>query len=150
MLISYPVYYQGEIVMSKAGTSYAVLENPSLFEDCIASIMGLTKDGLLVWRKSQNNPNRFMSYPSSKIKTTEDFELRVGRRLAGATIGYPVEANNDNRYLWFRLTDGTGEQHYVEYPDAPTNELKTLVQELYATAKSECGKGAVTSLPLHG
>ena len=91
-----------------------------------------------------------MSYPSSEIKTTEDFELRVGRRLAGATVGYPVEANNNDRYLWFRLTDGVGEQHYVEYHDAPTPELKSLVKQLYAIAKAECGKGAVTSMPLYG
>ena len=136
--------------MSKTGTSYAVLENPGLFEDCIASVMRLTEDGLLVWRKSQNNPNRFMSYPSSEIKTTEDFELRVGRRLAGATVGYPVEANNNDRYLWFRLTDGVGEQYYVEYHDAPTPELKSLVKQLYAIAKKKCGKGTVTSMPLCG
>ena len=135
--------------MSSTGTSYIVLENPSLFEDCIASVMRLTKDGLLVWRKSRNNPNRFVSYPSSAIKTVQDFELRIGRKLAGATIGYPVEENNNNRYLWFRLTDGVGEQHYVEYHDAPTHELKSLLKELCSLAKSRCDKGTVTSLPLH-
>lgn len=136
--------------MTKTGTSCTVLDNPSLFESVIESVMRLTKDGLLVWRKSQNNPNRFVSYPSSEIKTKQDFELRVGRRLAGATVGYPVGANNDDKYLWFKVTDGAGEQHYVEPKDAPTKELKRLVKKLYALAKAECGKGSVTSLPLYG
>ena len=113
--------------MSKTGTSYAVLENPGLFESSISSLTRLTKDGLLVWRISRHNPKRFEAFPSSEIKTREDFELRVGKRLAGATVGYPADTDKKDQHLWFRLTDSIGEQHYVEYHDAPSPELKSLV-----------------------
>lgn len=136
--------------MAKTGTSYAVLDNPELFECSIQALMRLTKDGLLVWKVSRHNPKRFEAFPSSKIKNREDFELRVGRRLAGATVGYPADTDEKDRYLWFRLIDGVGEQHYVEYHDAPTPELKSLVKQLYTLAKAECGKGSVTSMPLYG
>ena len=136
--------------MTKNGTSYAVLNNPGLFESSIQSLIRLTKRGLLVWRVSRHNPKRVEAFPSSEIKDKEDFELRVGKRLAGATVGYPADTDEKDRYLWFRLTDGVGEQHYVEYRDAPTPELKSLVKQLYALAKKECGKGTVTSMPLYG
>jgi len=132
------------------GTSCAVLDNPEFFESFIQSLLRLTKDGLLVWRVSQHNPKRFESFPSSEIKTKEDFELKVGRRLAGATVGYPADTPEKDRHLWLRITDGTGQQHYVEYHDAPTSELKSLVKQLHTLAKLECGKGSVTAMTLYG
>lgn len=136
--------------MAKTGTSYAVLDNPGLFESAIQNLMRLTKCGLLVWRVSRHNPNRFEAFPSSEIKNREDFELRVGKRLAGVTVGYPADTDEKDRFLWFRLTDGVGEQHHVEYHDAPTPELKSFVKQLYALAKKECGKDSVTPMPLYG
>lgn len=136
--------------MANTGTSFSVLDNPGLFENSIQALIRLTREGLLVWRVSAHNPKRFEAFPSSEVKTTEEFELRVGRRLAGATVGYPTDAEEKDRYLWLRITDGTGELHYVEYKDAPTLELKSLVKQLHSLAKSECGKGSVTSIPLHG
>ena len=136
--------------MAKTGTSYAVLDNPELFESSIQALIRMTKNGLLIWRVSRHNPKRVEAFPSSEIKNKEDFELRVGRRLAGATVGYPADTNEKDRYLWLRITDGTGEQHYVEYHDAPTSELKFLIKQLHKLAKSECGKGSVTPMPLYG
>ncbi len=136
--------------MAKTGTSYTVLDNPQLFESSIEALIRLTKEGLLVWRVSWHNPKRVEAFPSSEIKNIGDFELRVGRRLAGATVGYPADTDEKDRYLWLKITDGTGEQHYVEYHDAPTPVLKSLVKQLHALAKSECGKGPVTSMLLYG
>ncbi len=136
--------------MSNTGTSHAVLKNPGLFESSIQNLIRLTKNGLLVWRESRHNSKRFEAFPSGEIRTREDFELRIGRRLAGATVGYPAGADKKDKYLWFRLTDGTSERYYVEYHDAPTSELKSLVKQLYTLAKSECGNGSVTSMQLYG
>lgn len=135
--------------MTGTGTSRSVIGNPGLFESSIESLLRLTQDGLLVWRISRHNPKRFEAFPSDEIKTKEDFELRIGKRLAGATVGYPADADKKDDYLWFRLIDGVGERYYVEYHDAPTPELKSFVKQLYALAKKECGKGTVTSMPLY-
>jgi len=150
MLISYPVCCQAGLEMAKTGTSCFVLDNPELFENSLQSLMRLSKEGLLVWRVSQHNQKRFEAFPSGEIKTKEDFEFKVGRRLAGVTVGYPTDTPEKNRHLWLRITDGTGQQHYIEYHDAPTLELKSLVKQLYNLAKSECGKGSVTAMSLCG
>ena len=132
------------------GTSEYVRENPGLFLAMIESVVRLTGDGLLVGRKSRHNANRYESYPSDKIRTTDDFETRIGRRLAGATVGYPADAGGDDDHLWLRFIDGAGNRYYVEFRDAPTPELRKGVKDLYALAARTCDQGKLTPPPPHG
>lgn len=83
--------------MDQTGTSCAVIDNPELFERSIEALMRLTVDGLLVWRVSRRNPKRFVAFPSGEIKTREDFELKIGRRLSGATVGHPADTDGKDK-----------------------------------------------------
>ncbi len=136
--------------MDLTGTSREVLDNPSLYENCIIAAMNLTEGKLLVWRKSKHNPNKFEAFPSDKIKTEQDFENQIGKKFTGITVGHPADARKIDKYLWLRITDGCGQQYYIEYRDAPTDELKILVKKIYDLASSKCNKGSITSLPLYG
>ncbi len=118
--------------------------SPQLMTSMIDAVMRMTDDGRLVWRRSRQNQNRFEALPSDKIVTQDDFETMIGRRLAGITVGYPVEADGDDAHLWLRFTDGAGEKHYVDKDDLP--ELLPLAKELYLFARARLDQGAVTFL----
>jgi hypothetical protein len=127
-------------------TSSTVFDNPELFESSVQALIKLTQGGLLVWRISRHNSKRLVAFPSSEIKTPEDYELKIGRKLAGATVGYPIDTSEEDDFLWLSITDGNSEKHYIEYSDAPTSELRSLLKQLHTLAKSECDKGSLTPL----
>lgn len=126
-----------------------VLANPDHVSRILESVLRWTEGDLLVWRRVEANPKRLMAYPSDKIQTPADFAARIGNRFAGVTVGYPAEAEEKNDELWLRITDGAGNQYYVEHRDAP-KELRRLMRAVHRLAAAKCNQGKITPMPLFG
>lgn len=126
-----------------------VLRNPEVIENWLSWVIHMTEDGLLVWRRAAGNPKRLMAYPSDRIRTPADFEMLIGRRFAGVTVGYPADAEETDHEMWLRLIDGVGERYYLEYRDAP-EVLRQTMKAVHSLALGRCGQGQVTPLRLYG
>ena len=130
-------------------SSDLVLCNPGLFAGLLEAVLRLTDDGLYVWRRAEGDPKRLTAWPSRLIRTPEDYEMRIGRRLAGVTVGFRAETPGTDNELMLRIIDGVGNHYYLEYRDIPA-ELRRLVKKVHRVAKKRCGKGRLSLLLTRG
>ena len=115
---------------------------PEEILDCISWIIQMTEDGRLVWRDKSGKIGHkiFKAYPSDRIRTIDDFEMLIGRRLAGAVVGYPTEG----ALLRFMLRSGTGDTYPLDA--TRENDAGGMIHDLYVLAEKSAAENKPTSL----
>ena len=114
---------------------------PDEILDSIFWIQKEIEDGLLVWRDKSGKIGHktFKAYPSDKIKAVEDFEMMIGRRLAGVVVGYPTKGGP----LRFMLRSRTGDTYSLDA--TPENDPSGAIKDLYDLAAKSAAENKSTS-----